>query len=70
MLIFLTVVLLKAKKIDKLDKRSNVIQWFNHDLIIFSIINIIMGIIIIIIIVIIIITFFSIYEQVKDISHT
>ena len=65
MLIFLTVVLLKAKKIDKLDKRSNVIQWFNHDLIIFSIINIIIGIIIIIIIVIIIITFFQYMNRLK-----
>ena len=65
MLIFLTVVLLKAKKIGKLDKRSNVIQWFNHDLIIFSIINIIMGIIIIIIIVIIIITFFQYMNRLK-----
>ena len=65
MLIFLTVVLLKAKKIDKLDKRSNVIQWFNHDLIIFSIINIIMGIIIIIIIVIIIITCFQYMNRLK-----
>ena len=65
MLIFLTVVLLKAKKIDKLDKRSNVIQWFNHDLIIFSIINIIIGIIIIIIIAIIIITFFQYMNRLK-----
>ena len=65
MLIFLTVVLLKAKKIDKLDTRSNVIQWFNHDLIIFSIINIIIGIIIIIIIAIIIITFFQYMNRLK-----
>ena len=65
MLIFLTVVLLKAKKTDKLDKRSHVIQWFNHDLIIFSIINIIITIIIIIIIVIIIITFIQYINRLK-----